>query len=61
MSAHVLLNLLNELMKINKKRGLSTFYCFSSTSLMNSIIRSINARFYSSIYDIKTILKSHFW
>ena len=36
------------------------FYRFFAASLINSIILSPNVRFYLS-YDIKTILKSHFW
>ena len=40
MSAHVLLNLLNELRKRDKMQGLSSFfYIFIATSLINSIIR----------------------
>ena len=41
MSAHVLLNLLNELGKIDKMQGLSSgpFYLFFATSLINSIIQ----------------------
>ena len=43
MSAHVLLNLLNELGKRDKMRGLPNicraFYLFSATSLINSIIQ----------------------
>ena len=39
MSAHVLLNLLNELEKSDKIRGLPTFYYFFATSLINSIIQ----------------------
>ena len=37
MSAHVLLNLLNELGKSDKMRGLRAFYYFFATSLINSI------------------------
>ena len=37
MSAHVLLNLLNELGKRDKMRG--PFYLFFATSLINSIIQ----------------------
>ena len=37
MSAHVLLNLLNELGKRDKMRGLLSNYLFFSTSLINSI------------------------
>ena len=41
MSAHVLLNLLNELGKRDKMRGLPcrAFYLFFATSLINSIIQ----------------------
>ena len=39
MSAHVLLNLLNELGKGDKMRGLPTIYLFFATSLINSIIQ----------------------
>ena len=39
MSAHVLLNLLNELGKRDKMRGLSRFYLFFAMSLINSIIQ----------------------
>ena len=41
MSAHVLFNLLNALRKRDKMRGLQNdvFYPFSSTRLINSIIR----------------------
>ena len=71
MSAHVLLNLLNELGKRDKMRGLPSilslfreacraFYLFFATSLINSIKKSTIVRFYLS-YDIKNTLKSHFW
>ena len=39
MGAHVLLNLLNDLMKRDKMRGLRAFYIFFATSLINSIIQ----------------------
>ena len=39
MSAHVLLNLLNELGKSDKKRACRAFYLFFATSLINSIIQ----------------------
>ena len=39
MSAHVLLNLLNELGKRNKMRGLPSIYLFFATSLINSLIQ----------------------
>ena len=37
MSAHVLLNLLNDLGKSDKMQGLPAFYHFFATSLINSI------------------------
>ena len=39
MSVHVLLNLLNELRKRDKMRGLSSFSLFFATRLINSIIQ----------------------
>ena len=39
MSAHVLLNLLNELRKSDKMQGLLSIYYFYTTSLINSIIQ----------------------
>ena len=39
MSAHVLLNVLNELGKRDKMRGLSSIYLFFAISLINSIIQ----------------------
>ena len=39
MSAHVLLNLLNELGKRDKMRGLLSICLFFTTSLINSIIQ----------------------
>ena len=39
MSAHVLLNLLNELGKRDKMRACQAFYLFFATSLINSIIQ----------------------
>ena len=39
MSAHVLLNLLNELGKSDKMRGLSSILYFFATSLINSIMQ----------------------
>ena len=39
MSAHVLLNLLNQLGKIDKMLGLSSILSLFATSLMNSIIQ----------------------
>ena len=51
MSAHVLLNLLNELGKRDKMRGLP--------SILSLFRKSMNVRFYLS-YDIKISLKSYF-
>ena len=59
MSAHVLLNLLNELGKEIKCEACRAFYLFFATSLLISIYKSTNIRFYLS-YDIKITLKSHF-
>ena len=59
MSAHVLLNLLNELGKRDKMRSLPSISSLFATSLINSIIKSTNVRFYLS-YDFKITLKSHF-
>ena len=56
MSAHVLLNLLNELRKRDKMRGLpSILFLFC-----NEFNKFNNVRFYLS-YDIKIIFKSYFW
>ena len=63
MSAHVLLNLLNELRKRDKMRGLlgilslfrNEFNKFNNTRAR----MGTNVRFYLS-YDIKITLKSHF-
>ena len=54
MSAHVLLNLLNELGKRDKMRGL-----LSILSLFRNEFNKFNNRFYLS-YDIKVTLKPHF-
>ena len=52
MSAHVLLNLLNELGKRDKMRGFhKEFNKFNNT----------RARMLDSIYHMTNILKSHFW
>ena len=42
MSAHVLLNLLNELRKRDKMLRLPSIYCFFATSLINSILCNID-------------------
>ena len=59
MSAHVLLNLLNEMGKRDKMRGLS-----SSLSLFRNEFNKFNntrARMLDSIYHMANTLKSHFW
>ena len=58
-SAHVLLNLLNELGKIDKMRGLP-----SILSLFRNEFNKFNntrARMLDSIYHVTNTLKSHFW
>ena len=59
MSAHVLLNLLNELGKRDKMRGLP-----SILSLLRNEFNKFNntrARMLDSIYHMTNSLKSHFW
>ena len=59
MSAHVLLNLLNELGKRDKMRGLP-----SILSLFRNEFNKFNntrARMLDSIYHMTHTLKSHFW
>ena len=59
MSAHVLLNLLNELGKRDKLRGLP-----SILSLFRNEFNKFNntrARMLDSIYHMTNSLKSHFW
>ena len=59
MSAHVLLNLLNELGKRDKMRGLP-----SILSLFRNEFDKFNntrARMLDSIYHMTDTLKSHFW
>ena len=59
MSAHVLLNLLNELGKSDKMRGLP-----SILSLFRNEFNKFNktrARMLDSIYHMTKTLKSHFW
>ena len=56
MNAHALLNLLNELRKSDKMRGLP-----SILSLIRTKFNTLNnTRFYLS-YNIMYTLKSHFW
>ena len=59
MSDHVLLNLLNELGKRDKMRGLP-----SILSLFRNEFNKFNntrTRMLDSIYHMKNTLKSHFW
>ena len=59
MSAHVLLNLLNELGKRDKMRGLP-----SILSLFRNEFNKFNntrARMLDSIYHMTNSLKTHFW
>ena len=51
MSAHVLLNLLNELWKRDKIQGLSSILSLFRTSLINSICNT-RARMLESIYHM---------
>ena len=59
MSAHVLLNLLNELGKREKMRGLPSIlslFCNEFNKFNNT-----RARMLDSIYHMTNSLKSHFW
>ena len=58
MSAYVLLNLLNELGKRDKMRGLPSILSLFATSLINSLKKSTNVRFFLP-HDINITLKSH--
>ena len=61
MSAHVLLNLLNELGKRDKMRGLpSIISLFLFRNKFNKF-NNTRARMLDSIYHMTTTLKSHFW
>ena len=57
MSVHVLLNLLNELVKSDKMQGLSSILSLFRNEFNESV--STNIRFYLS-YDTKNSLKSYF-
>ena len=56
MSAHVLLNSLNELRKSDKMQGLPSILLL----FCNGFNKFNNVSFYLS-FDIKITLKSHFW
>ena len=59
MSAHILLNLLNELGKRDKMRGLPRILSlfFNDFNQFNNT----RARMLDSIYHMTSTLKSHFW
>ena len=59
MSAHVLLNLLNEMGKRGKMRGLPSTLSLFRSEFSKFIYKSTNVRFYLS-YDIKITFMSHF-
>ena len=59
MSAHVLFNLLNELGKRDKMRGLSSILSFFRNEFNN--INNTRARMLDYIYHMTNTLKSHFW
>ena len=60
MSAHVLLNLLNELGKRDKMRGLPSILSIFFRNEFNKFNNTI-ARMLDSIYHMTNTLKSHFW
>ena len=59
MSAHVLLNLLNELGKRDKMRGLPSILSFFRNEFDK--FNNTRARMLDSIYHMTNTLKSHFW
>ena len=59
MSAHVLLNLLNELGKRDKMRGLPSILSVFPNELNK--FNNTRARMLDSIYHMTNTLKSHFW
>ena len=59
MSAHVLLNLLNELGKKDKMRGLPSILCLFPNEFNK--FNNTRARMLDSIYHMTNTLKSHFW
>ena len=59
MSAHVLFNLLNELGKRDKMRGLPTILSLFCNKF--NIFNITRARMLNSIYHMTNTLKSHFW
>ena len=59
MSAHVLLNLLNELRKSDKKRGLPSIFTLFRNEFNK--FNNTRARMLDSIYHMTNTLKSDFW
>ena len=59
MSARVLLNLLNELRKRDKMRGLPSISCLFRNEFNK--FNNTRARMLDSIYHMTNILKSDFW
>ena len=59
MSAHVLMNLLNELWKRDKMRGLPSILSLFCNKLNK--FNNTRARMLDSIYHMTISLKSHFW
>ena len=59
MSAHVLLNLLNELGKRDKMRGLPSILSLFRNEFNK--FTNTRARMLDSIYHMTNTLKSHFW
>ena len=59
MSAHVLLNLLNELGKRDKMQGLPSILSFFRNEFNK--FNNTRARMLVSIYHMTNTLKSHFW
>ena len=59
MSAHVLLNLLNELGKRDKMRGLPSILALFSNDFNK--FNNTGAQMLDSIYHMTNTLKSHFW
>ena len=59
MSAHVLLNLLNELGKIEKMRGLQSILSIFRNELNK--FNNTRARMLDSVYHMTNTLKFHFW
>ena len=60
MSAHVLLNLLNELQKRDKMRGLASILSLFFRNEFNKF-NNTRARMLDSIHHMTNTLKSHFW